>query len=587
MERLAAASAHTAHLEGKARRFSNLRLIAFLGLLAITGFALWNDYALALVGLGAALAVLVGIIVAHERLLRRVTESRRVETFCQDCLDRTANRWRGRGVSGEQFRDTQHPYADDLDLFGAGSVFELLCSARTVGGEATLAGWLREPASPVEAIARQQAVQELAPNHALREDLALHGPDIRARVHPASLVLWGNAPVQHFAGWERAAARILPGITLTTAILVFGLGFPASLFALALLVQVLFALRLRERVQTTLRHVDFAARDLAVLAVVLQRFEAEQFSSPKLRSLREQLENGGEPPSVRIRRLSLISELLDSRLNQAFAVLAPILLWSTNCAIATENWKAANGRHLQRWLDAVGELEALGSLARYAFEHPEDVWPQFHGGAPRLDAIGIAHPLLDATVAIRNTVTLSAERPLLIVSGSNMSGKSTLLRSIGTNVVLALAGAPVRATSFNLSPFHVGASIRVSDNLSEGESRFYAEIRQIRDVLTMAKDNPPALFLLDEIFSGTNSHDRRIGAQAILRSLVERGALGLVTTHDLALTRMEEELGEKARNVHFEDQIVDGKMRFDYRMREGVVTRSNALELMRSIGIEL
>jgi len=587
MERLAAASAHTAHLEGKARRFSNLRLIAFLGLLAITGFALWNDYALALLGLGAALAVLVGIIVAHERLLRRVTESRRVETFCKDCLDRTANRWRGRGVSGEQFRDVQHPYADDLDLFGAGSVFELLCSARTVGGEATLAGWLREPASPMEAIARQQAVQELAPNHALREDLALHGPDIRARVHPASLVLWGNAPVQHFAGWERAAARILPGITLTTAILVFGLGFPASLFALALLVQVLFALRLRERVQTTLRHVDFAARDLAVLAVVLQRFEAEQFSSPKLRRLREQLENGGEPPSVRIRRLSLISELLDSRLNQAFAVLAPLLLWSTNCAIATENWKAANGRHLQRWLDAVGELEALGSLARYAFEHPEDVWPQFHEGAPRLDAIGIAHPLLDATVAIRNTVTLSAERPLLIVSGSNMSGKSTLLRSIGTNVVLALAGAPVRATSFTLSPFHVGASIRVSDNLSEGESRFYAEIRQIRDVLTMAKDNPPALFLLDEIFSGTNSHDRRIGAQAILRSLVERGALGLVTTHDLALTRMEEELGEKARNVHFEDQIVDGKMRFDYRMREGVVTRSNALELMRSIGIEL
>ena len=168
-----------------------------------------------------------------------------------------------------------------------------------------------------------------------------------------------------------------------------------------------------------------------------------------------------------------------------------------------------------------------------------------------------------------------------------MSGKSTLLRAVGLSVVLAHAGAPVRAYSLELAPFRVGASIRVSDNLREGESRFYAEIRRIRDVLELARAHPPVLFLLDEIFSGTNSHDRRLGAQAILRSLVERGATGLVTTHDLALTRIEETLGSRARNVQFEDEIVDGKMRFDYRMREGVVARSNALELMRSIGIDL
>jgi hypothetical protein len=586
-KRLEEARASTAALEARARRFSNLRLAAFLVLLAVTGFALWSDYAGSIAGLGVALAILVGTIVGHERVLRRVVEARRVEQFCRDCVDRVENRWKGKGISGGRFRDSHHAYSEDLDLFGSGSLFELLCSARTAAGEAQLARWLMEPAEPGEAMERQQAVRELIPDVGLREDLALLGPDVQAEVHPEALVRWGTGEPHPFSAGERAAARILPALTILAAVATFGFGLPYSVFGLAALLQILFALRLRQRVDAALQHVDFATRDLAILALVLRRFEAGMFEATLLRRLRAQLESGGPPPSARIAKLSRLGELLDSRLNQAFAVIAPVLLWSTNCAIAIERWRTENGSQLASWLQAVGELEALCSLARYAFEHPTDVWPQFHEGPPLLDAREIAHPLLSEAVAIRNSVVLSAERPLLIVSGSNMSGKSTLLRAIGTNVVLAQAGAPVRAGRFVLSPFRVGASIRVEDNLKEGESRFYAEIRQIRDILEMARKNPPVLFLLDEIFSGTNSHDRRIGAQAILRSLVERGALGLVTTHDLALTRMEEELGDRARNVHFEDQIVDGRMQFDYRMREGVVTRSNALELMRSIGIEL
>ncbi|MDZ7637508.1 MAG: hypothetical protein U5J83_04565 [Bryobacterales bacterium] len=346
------------------------------------------------------------------------------------------------------------------------------------------------------------------------------------------------------------------------------------------------SVHVRERVHRVLGPVDFAARDLEILSLVLMRFEAERFTSPLLAGLRQKLEAGGAPPSERIRKLSRLSEMLDSRLNQAFGVIAPILLWSTNCAMAIERWREENGPHLGEWLDAVADLEALGSLSRYAFEQPADCWPVFEETGRSYSAIGLAHPLIPRQAAVANDVRLDERESLWIVSGSNMSGKSTLLRAVGLSVVMAHAGAPVRAQSLILAPFRVGASIRVSDNLREGESRFYAEIRRIRDVLELARTQPPVLFLLDEIFSGTNSHDRRLGAQAIFRSLVERGATGLVTTHDLALTQLEESLAGRARNVHFEDEIADGTMRFDYRMRQGVVARSNALELMRC-GIEL
>lgn len=585
--RLASSRAVLARVEAQAKRISDLRLIGFLIVVAAGIFALWTNLPEALAGVALSLAALVAIIVWHEIVIRRGVEARRRVQYWSDCVDRMNHRWAGRGISGDAFLDEHHLYAADLDLFGKGSLFELVCSARTALGESCLAEWFLSPATPAQALERQQAVRELVPHHDLREDLAMLGPDVRAYVHANALVHWGTGVRTPFAQWERSVAKILPVFTLGAGAVTFFFGAPLSVAMLAVLLQVSFAVWLRTRVQMALAHVDFAARDLSILSLVLRRFESESFRAPLLKGLRKKLEAGGAAPSARIARLSRISELLDSRLNQAFGVLAPALLWSTNCAMAIEAWRTENGSHLAEWLNAVGELEALASLSRYAFEHPGDCWPDFDEEGKRYAASALAHPLIDASVAVPNDVSLDEQQCLLIVSGSNMSGKSTLLRAVGLSVVMALAGAPVRARSLRLAPFRLGTSIRVSDNLQEGESRFYAEIRRVRDVLELARTQPPALFLLDEIFSGTNSHDRRIGAQAILRSLVERGATGLVTTHDLALTRVEESLAGRARNVHFEDTIVDGRVLFDYRMREGVVTRSNALELMRSIGIEL
>jgi DNA mismatch repair ATPase MutS len=293
-------------------------------------------------------------------------------------------------------------------------------------------------------------------------------------------------------------------------------------------------------------------------------------------------------------------ELLDSRDHVLVRLAEPFVLWTTHLAFAVEAWRRHSGPVVRRWLTATGEIEALCSLASHAFEHPDDPFPEFVGQTlssvnlatePLLEAEGIGHPLIEESRVVRNDVRIGGAAPagprVLIVSGSNMSGKSTLLRTLGVNAVLAQAGAPVRARRLRLSPLAVGASIRVTDSLQGGVSRFYAEILRLRQILDETARPGPVLFLIDEFLHGTNSHDRRIGAEALVLGLVERGAIGLVTTHDLALADIAVTLGERAANVHFEDHIEDGRIVFDYAMRPGVVRKSNAIELMRSVGLEI
>jgi DNA mismatch repair ATPase MutS len=296
---------------------------------------------------------------------------------------------------------------------------------------------------------------------------------------------------------------------------------------------------------------------------------------------------GSEPASRAIARLDLLDQLLDARRNQLFAPIGAALLFTTQVAFAVDAWRARHGPALRRWIEAVGELEALASLAGQAYEHPADAWPELVEGPPRFVARAAGHPLLAEPRCVRNDVRLDEAQRVLVVSGSNMSGKSTLLRTVGSNAVLALAGAPVRAAQLRLAPMALGASIRLNDSLQEGHSRFYAEIRRLRQIVDATAGPLPVLFLLDEVLHGTNSHDRRIGAQAVVRSLVARGAVGLVTTHDLALAQLAESPELHAANVHFEDELREGRMHFDYRMRPGVVTRSNAIELMRAVGLEV
>jgi DNA mismatch repair ATPase MutS len=286
--------------------------------------------------------------------------------------------------------------------------------------------------------------------------------------------------------------------------------------------------------------------------------------------------------------LSRLVALLASRRNVMFAVPAALVMWATHWAFAIDAWKRRAGVHIPRWLEVVGEFEALLALGAFAAEHPSYAFPVLNDGVPGIEAAQLAHATLGEE-AVANDLALGSNRPhLLVVSGSNMSGKSTWMRTIGVTVVLARMGAPVRAAACTLSPLAIGAAIRVQDSLTDGRSRFFAEILRLKHIVDLAKiEKGAVLFLLDEILSGTNSHDRRIGAEAVMLELVNAGAVGLVTTHDLALAAITDKLGPRAVNAHFDDRFEDGTLHFDYRLKPGVVETSNALALMRAVGIDV
>jgi len=544
----------------------------------------------------------LALMVAGERLARVLERRRRAVAFFERGLARLDGAWPGAGETGERYLDPAHPYAQDLDLFGKGSLFELLSTARTRIGEDTLARWLLNPAEPATVRARQAAVDELRPRLDLREDLAVVAEEARKGVDPEALASWGEAPPLlsgrglHIVAWCLTALGIAgaaAGLGLLLAVTTVVPAAPGrvvvlrDVFLAALAVNGCFYYRYRATIGAVVAAVDPAAHELALLAEVLVRLERERFRSPLLVSLRASLATEGVAPSRRMARLNRLVEYLDSRDNVFVRVIEVFTLWTPHLAIKVEQWRRHSGPGVRRWLAATGEIEALCSLASHAFEHPADPFPEFVEGAPRLDADSIGHPLIPESKVVRNNVSIGGALRLVVVSGSNMSGKSTLLRTLGANAVLAQAGAPVRAARLLISPLWVGASIRLNDSLQGGVSRFYAEILRLRQILDQAKSGHPVLFLVDEFLHGTNSHDRRIGAEAVVRGLVERGAAGFITTHDLALAEIAEVMDGRARNVHFEDRIEDGRILFDYVMRPGVVRKSNAIELMRSVGLEI
>ncbi|HEU4795534.1 MAG TPA: hypothetical protein VFT02_07880 [Pyrinomonadaceae bacterium] len=572
-----------------ARQFQRFRKVGVVRLvvLGIGLILLWRVFG----GLSAWWLVFPAVVfVALGRVQARITEARlrceRGAALYEQGLARLDDRWIGLGATGERFSEAAHPYADDLDLFGRGSLFELLSTARTHVGEETLAAWLLAPAGIDVVRKRQAAVTELRPKLDLREDLSLLGEGVPSGESARGLAAWANGPYWNIAPWVRPAAIAISVLTTITLILWF-MGFSPIPFVVALMIRLLFLYWLREPVQRVISEVDEPGNNLSLLSDLLKRLERENYDSALLVELRAALDVAGSPPSRQIARLNRLVELLDSRRNFIFAPFAAILLWPLQMAISIERWRQKTGPAVGRWLAAVGEFEALNSLACYAYEHPHDPFPELTTAKGQFEAEEMGHPLIPERRNVRTDLGLNGELRVFIVSGSNMSGKSTLLRTIGVNTVLALAGAPVRAKSLRLSPLQVGASIRIQDSLQAGASRFYAEITRLRQIVGLTEGERPVLFLLDEILHGTNSHDRQIGGEKVVGGLIARGAIGLITTHDLALARIADELGTRAANVHFEDHLEDGQMRFDYLLRPGVVQRSNALELMRSVGLEV
>lgn len=535
----------------------------------------------------APIAVLVALFVWHESVLRSLRRCARLRSFYEQGLARLEDRWAGTGQTGEQFLDLSHPYARDLDIFGKGGLFELLCTARTRAGERTLAAWLLARASLEEIGQRCKAIQELAPTLDFRERLALAGEDVRIGVHPESLI-----------AWSESSTRLTPHRVLRIALPLLGVCWPISIalwfvwdwgvVALSMsLLNLAITYRLHPRVQRAISEIDDSSHDLNILGSILKEIGQAQFTSPKLAGLQASLRSRASNPSQAIRRLNKRVTWLDARENWFVKVFDLFIFWTPQWVLAIEEWRAVHGPDVRRWIEVTGEVEALSALGCYAYEHPEDVFPEFAEHGPVLDAESMAHPLLPRSQSVANDLKLDGDLQLIVVSGPNMAGKSTFIRCVGINVVLAQAGAPVCARQLTLSRLAVAASICILDSLQGGLSRFYAEILRLKTIDEMSKGDAPVLFLLDELLSGTNSHDRRVGTESFVLHLLARGAIGLITTHDLALAKIAEEMKEHAANFHFSDQLEDGKLRFDYKLTPGTVQTTNALKLMRSIGLEV
>ena len=578
-------------LEARARLIGMARLVVAFAAIGGVGGIVWGGLPAATwYGIGLLVVAFVALIVVHARVHAAKDRAVAARRFHERGLDRLDGRWNKFPSNGERFARDGHLFSDDLDIFGRASLFQLLDATETrLGAERLAALVSHEGDEPLAAvIARQEAVKDLSTRVQFRERLSALGATLAdEKPDPIPFLTWAES-----AGGLGGVpglpilAKLVPFVTMGLFFFAADLGRPRALALVPLAVGLALVGSVRARVSQITSAVSAREHGFARYGEMLALLEKEAFTAPLLEGLRAKLRASGADATREMERLSRILGFLDARNNEVFRIfIAPVLMWDYNCALALEAWRARAGNHVRPWLLAIAEIEALASLAGFAFDRPDHTFPEL-ADAPQLVAEALAHPLIAEGKRVANDVTIVGPGHGLVVTGSNMSGKSTLLRAIGTACVLARAGAPVCAKRLVLGRVRVATSMRVRDSLEEGTSRFYAELKKLKLVLACARE-APTLFLLDEILHGTNSRERLIGARAILRELLARGALGAVSTHDLALGDLEEEAPGKVRNVHLQEQVEGDVMTFDYKLRDGVVQSSNALRLMRIVGLDV
>jgi ABC-type multidrug transport system fused ATPase/permease subunit len=584
-----------ASLERRSRGIAAGRLVVAAVACAVIGGIVWAHLGAAGWGLLGLLALGFGtLVVVHSRVHDAAERARAGLRFHERGIARLTLAWDALSPSSERFKDAGHPFTSDLDVFGRASLMQLVDATETRFGEERLAALLAtesQPDWPRGVAARQEAVRDLSTRVAFREAFAMAGGVLAGeKPDPAPIIAWAEAsdgPPRALLRWLRVIAWLQPAIVI--AVLAFGplLGLPARIDTFVGVAAIALGIGLGGRLAPLLEAVSARGSTVTRWRTMLAALEREPLDAPYLQTLRGRLESEGRRASEEVGSLERIVGFADARQNEVFRfVIGPLLMWDAHCALALLRWRDRAGRHLRIWLETLAEAEAMASLGAFAFEHPEFAWPELTQ-QPLLEARSLAHPLIPGDRRVANDLRLSRSGQALVITGSNMSGKSTLLRALGANVVLGAAGAPVCAASLRLGPLRVATSMRISDSLEQGVSHFYAELQRLKGVIDRSHEpaSPSVLFLLDEILHGTNSRERIIGACAVVRELLSAGALGAVSTHDLGITALERELPGRVENAHFEEQVQGETMTFDYVLRPGIVQSSNALRLMRAVGI--
>ena len=573
---------------------SRLRLAAFFAGVLLLWWGVEASHVVA-AALGTASLVAFGVLVArHARILEAQDRADAGHANARQGLARIDRDWHSLPdvAPPKGLDEDTHPYARDLDLFGHASLAQWLGAAATSSGGALLARWLLHPA-PLESIReRQAAVAELAADRDWRESLALEG-----RLCPED-----EAALTRFLAWAVDAAPAVPpalhaivgilavSIWVLLAAQVSGL-VDGPWWLIPLVPGVVLSFVYARPTYAAFSRASAGERVLRRYAAMLALVCTPDRTAVRLRQLRDRVgADCGAPRAVgRLARLIEWSELRRSAALLHFPIQA-LTLWDFHVLFAIERWRRRFGGSITGWLEALAEIDALSVLAAVAHDEPEWCTPAFDARASTYAARGLAHPLLPSARRVANDVEVGPPGTLLLVTGSNMSGKSTLLRAIGLNAVLAQAGAPACATALTMPPIELQTSIRVQDSLERGLSYFMAALAALKRVVDAAESRAPGspamLYLLDEVLQGTNSAERAIAVRGVARHLLSAGAIGAMTTHDLSIAEAEP-LSSAARLVHFTEQVHDdGTMTFDYRLRPGLAASRNAIRLMQLIGIQ-
>lgn len=571
---------------------SNLRLMVFIAGLVLIAFLFIIKYYFIMAAIIITFLVSFGYLMfLHDKLFKSRRYASMFVKINEDSLKRLSGEWESFSDNGKDFLDQNHSYAYDLDIFGDRSLFQWISVAKTYMGRRSLSKLLSgDSKEPAQIKKRQEAVMELALMLGWRQKFLAEGLLMSDNIKdPQKLISWAKEQHEFYKKpWLALVVKVLPVITILSLILAIKkIIVPFYIPVLLVLIQY-FMLKYKkfERYEI-FKIADRFGKDIAAYNKMIKLFEKMDFQADRLKEIKRKMAGEtGKPAYDQINSLAKIVESISNRNVPLYFIFNLLTLSDYRKMIVLEKWKVTSGRYLKEWLEGIGEVESLSSLAIIRHDNPDWVVPEIKGEeASSFKASNMGHPLITSN-RVSNNLDFISPTKVLLITGSNMSGKSTLLRTAGINLVLAYAGAPVCAEAFHASVMDIHSCMRVNDDLGKNISSFYAELLRIKDILREAKEGKKVFFLLDEIFKGTNSRDRHTGARILIEELSKTKSIGMVSTHDFELCDLEQK-NQKIKNYHFEEYYKDNKIYFDYKLRKGVSTTRNAIYLMKMAGIDI
>ena len=491
---------------------------------------------------------------------------------------------------GRQFVPAEHAYANDLDIFGKASIYQWLSRCYTEQGRQLIANNLLQPLSTSLILARQEAIKELTSKIDWRQQWQAHAMQTTITIKTGKKIqLWLDEEEEHFTGtFWKLLVQVYSFITLGTAVASILEYIPGTVFSSLFLIYLITSLLISKNAIKPYSHLEGIVKETATLQSLIDCLEKLDVTSPHINNLQTEIKGSSGSAGNQLKELKKILDRFDLRSSiVGLLFFNPFLLWDVRQMIALNSWRKRNSKLVKKWIDAVAEMEVLHSLCTQHFNHPKWTFPQFANEHFTLSGTQIGHPLLQEKQRIDNDFSLKGLAKIGLITGSNMAGKSTFLRSLGVNIVLAQAGAPVCASSFLLSPVQLVSSMRIADNLAENTSTFYAELKKLRTIIEMVKSHLPVFILLDEILRGTNSFDRHKGSAALIKQLIKEDAVAVIATHDVELADIQNAYAHSVENYHFDVEVEGEELYFDYKLKSGVCKSLNASILMKKIGIDL